>query len=209
MFRALVVEDQTLMRLALMNEVQASFEKCVVLGAETLTIATTELQNNHFDLVVVDPGLPGFDPTSQCDRIAVVERIIEASPKAIHVVVTGSDNRCEADGFRQIGAAAYLGKTGLAPGVFSDVLDDISSKGFCLRLSRAVMTKPDYRFSALTPREQEAIDMMAQRAPGVKRKEIFSLMADRLAIAPGSAEKYYKQARAKLMRQGHRIPRGL
>ena len=54
MFRALVVEDQTLMRLALMNEVQASFEKCVVLGAETLNIATVELQNNHFDLVVID-----------------------------------------------------------------------------------------------------------------------------------------------------------
>ncbi|QND61545.1 response regulator transcription factor [Mesorhizobium huakuii] len=209
MFRALVVEDQTLMRLALMNEVQASFEKCVVLGAETLTIATAELQNNHFDLVVIDPGLPGFDPTSQGDRVAVVDRIIEASPSAIHVVVTGSDNRCEADGFRRIGAAAYLGKTGLAPGVFSEVLDDISTKGFSLRLSRAVMTKPDYRFSALTPREQEAIDMMAHRAPGVKRTEIFSLMADRLAIAPGSAEKYYKQARAKLMRQGHRLPRGL
>jgi DNA-binding NarL/FixJ family response regulator len=209
MFRALVVEDQTLMRLALMNEVQASFEKCVVLGAETLNIATVELQNNHFDLVVIDPGLPGFDPTSQGDRVAVVDRIIEASPSAIHIVVTGSDNRCEADGFRRIGAAAYLGKTGLAPGVFSDVLDDISTKGFSLRLSRAVMTKPDYRFSVLTPREQEAIDMMAHRAPGVKRKEIFSLMADRLAIDAGSAEKYYKQARAKLMRQGHPLPNGL
>ena len=110
MFRALVLEDQTLMRLALMNEVQASFEKCVVLGAETLNIATVELQNDHFDLVVIDPGLPGFDPTSQDDRIAVVDRIIEASPGAIHVVVTGSDNPCEADGFRRIGAAAYARK---------------------------------------------------------------------------------------------------
>ncbi|MER9801394.1 DNA-binding response regulator [Mesorhizobium sp. M0142] len=146
MFRALVVEDQTLMRLALMNEVQASFEECIVLGAETLNIATAELQNNHFDLVVIDPGLPGFDPTSQGDRVAVVDKIIEASPSAIHVVVTGSDNLCEADGFRQIGAAAYLGKTGLAPGVFRDVLDDISTKGFSLRLSRVVMTNPIIAF---------------------------------------------------------------
>lgn len=209
MFRALVVEDQTLMRLALMNEVQASFENCIVLGAETLKIATEELRNGHFDLVVIDPGLPGFDPTSHDDRIAVVDEIIEASPSAIHVVVTGSDSRAEAEGFRRTGAAAYLGKTGLAPGVFGDVLEDISSKGFSLRLSRVAMTRPDYRFSVLTPREQEAIDMMAHRAPGVKRKEIFSLMADRLAIDAGSAEKYYKQARAKLMRQGHPLPQGL
>ncbi|RWI31374.1 MAG: response regulator transcription factor [Mesorhizobium sp.] len=209
MFRALVIEDQTLMRLALMNEVQASFEDCSVLGAETLEIAVGELQNNNFDLVVIDPGLPGFDPTSQADRIAVVDKIVEASPSAIHVVVTGSDNGSEAEGFRQIGAAAYLGKTGLPPGVFSDVLDDISTNGFSLRLSRIAMTKPDYRYSVLTPREQEIIDLMAHRAPGVKRKVIFAAMADRFGIDAGSAERYFKQARAKLMRQGHPLPRGL
>lgn len=209
MFRALVVEDQTLMRLALMNEVQASFHDCIVVGAETLEIASRELQNIQFDLIVIDPGLPGFDPTSETARVAVVDKIMEASASAIHIVVTGSDNRTEAEGFQQIGAAAYLGKTGLAPGVFSDVLEDISSKGFSLRLSRVAMTRPDYRFSVLTPREHEIIDMMARRAPGVKRKEIFALMSERLGIDAGSAEKYYKQARAKLMRQGHPLPQGL
>lgn len=209
MFQALVVEDQTLMRLALMKEVQTSFEECIVLGAETLQVAAAELQTNQFDLVVIDPGLPGFDPTSQTDRIGVVEQIVEASPSAIHVIVTGSDNRAEAEGFQQIGAAAYLGKTGLAPGVFSDVLDDISRKGFSMRLSRVAMTKPDYRYSVLTPREQEIIDLMARRSSGVKRKEIFALMAGRLDIDAGSAEKYYKKARAKLLKQGQPLPLGL
>ncbi|PAQ03804.1 MAG: response regulator transcription factor [Mesorhizobium sp.] len=209
MFRALVVEDQNLMRLALMEQIQASFSDCVVLGAETLELATRELQNDDFDLVVIDPGLPGFDPTAQADRLAVVDKIIETSPSAIHVVVTGSDSSSEADEFRRVGAAGYLGKTGLEPGVFADVLEDISTNGFSMRLSRVAMKIPDYRYSGLTPREQEIIDMMTRRERGMKRTQIYELMADRLAIDAGTAERYYKQARAKLMRRGHTLPKGL
>jgi hypothetical protein len=51
--------------------------------------------------------------------------------------------------------------------------------------------------------------MMAQRAPGVKRKEVFEIMAGRLGIDVGSAEKYYNQARAKLLKQGQPLPQGL
>ncbi len=209
MFRALVVEDQNLMRLALMEQVRASFESCVVIGAETLELAAQELEKDNFDLVVIDPGLPGFDPTSQADRITVVDKIIEASPSAIHIVVTGSDNTSEASVFRRIGAAGYVGKTGFEPGVFSDVLDDISTNGFSIRLSRVAMTIPDYRYSGLTPREQEVVDMMTHREPGMSRKQIYELIADRLGIDAGSAEKYFKQARAKLMKHGHRLPQGL
>ncbi|WP_352624274.1 response regulator [Mesorhizobium sp. M0578] len=209
MFRALVVEDQNLMRLALMEQIRSSLDDCMVLGAETLEIATRELQRDDFDLVVIDPGLPGFDPTAPADRVSVVDKIIEASPSAIHVVVTGSDSRAEAEEFRQIGAAGYLGKTGLEPGVFSDVLEDISTKGFSVRLSRVEMTIPDYRYSGLTPREQEIIDMMTRRERGMKRKQIYELMSQRIGIDVGTVEKYYKQARAKLMRQGHKLPKGL
>lgn len=209
MFRALVVEDQNLMRLALMDQIRASLGNCVVLGAETLEIAARELGSAEFDLVVIDPGLPGFDPTLDADRVAVVGTIIEASPSAIHIVVTGSDKDSEAEIFRQIGAAGYLGKTGLEPGVFSDVLDDISTNGFAVRLSRVAMTQPDVRYSVLTPREQEIIDMMTRREPGMTRTQFYQVMADRLGIDPSSAEKYYKQARAKLMKNGHRLPQGL
>jgi hypothetical protein len=34
-------------------------------------------------------------------------------------------------------------------------------------------------------------------------------MGERLSIDAGSAEKYFKQARAKLMKHGHRLPQGL
>lgn len=150
-YRALVVEDQTLMRLALMDQISTAFENAAVLGAQTLEIALYELAKENFDLVIIDPGLPGFDPTSQDDRLSVVSRIIEASPTALHAVITGSDNTAEADQFRGLGAVAYLGKTGLEPGMLSDVLDDISTSGFSIRLSRVTMTVPDYCHSALTP----------------------------------------------------------
>ncbi|TIW19786.1 MAG: sigma-70 family RNA polymerase sigma factor [Mesorhizobium sp.] len=71
------------------------------------------------------------------------------------------------------------------------------------------MTQPDVRYSVLTPREQEIIDMMTRREPGMTRTQFYQVMADRLGIDPSSAEKYYKQARAKLMKNGHRLPQGL
>ncbi len=47
------------------------------------------------------------------------------------------------------------------------------------------------------------------REPGMTRKQIYELMGERLSIDAGSAEKYFKQARAKLMKHGHRLPQGL
>ncbi|MFD9900936.1 response regulator [Mesorhizobium sp. NPDC059025] len=209
MFRALVVEDQNLMRLALMEQIQGCIENCIVLGAETLELATRELSKDNYDLVVVDPGLPGIDPTAVKDRVSVVDKIIQASPSAIHVVVTGSDSDSESQECRRLGAAGYLGKTGLEPGVFREVLKDISTKGFSIRLSRIAMATTDYRYSGLTPREQQIVDMMVRRERGTKKKTIYEIMSDRLGIDAATSEKYYKQARAKLLRIGHRLPNGL
>ncbi|KFC70185.1 transcriptional regulatory protein TctD [Devosia sp. LC5] len=209
MHRALVVEDQNLMRLALMDQISTAFENTAVLGAQTLEIALYELAKENFDLVIIDPGLPGFDPTSQDDRLSVVHRIIEASPAALHVVITGSDNMTEAEQFRGLGAVAYLGKTGLEPGMLGDVLDDISTSGFSIRLSKVTMTVPDYFHSALTPREQEVITLMARREPGMSRTQIYEQVAGKLGIDRDSAEKYFKKARAKIMKSDHKLPVGI
>lgn len=208
MHRALVVEDQNLMRLALMDQISTAFENTAVLGAQTLEIALYELENDNFDLVIIDPGLPGFDPTSQDDRLSVVSQIIEASPAALHVVITGSDSMVEAEQFRDVGAVAYLGKTGLEPGMLGDVLDDISTSGFSIRLSKVAMTVPDYSHSALTPREREIIALMARRKPGMSRTQIYQQVAGKLGIDRDSAEKYFKKARAKIMKHGHKLPVG-
>lgn len=208
MNRALIVEDQDLMRLALMAELKANFTDCYIAGAQTIDLAAELLDKEDFDLVMIDPGLPGFDPTSARERIGVVEHIIGLSPDAIHIVVTGSDSKSEAEACRALGAAAYLGKTGLSRGALGDVLQAMSHDGFSLRYSQANSELPEVNFSNLTPREDQIIGMMMRRQPGMKRREVFESMGQRFDIDAASAEKYYKQARAKLLKHGQ-LPKGL
>lgn len=205
LYRVLVVEDQDLMRLAMIRELKAMIpasEGCIVYGAGTLEMAISLLETESFDLVVIDPGLPGFDPISRRDRLFVVEQIIEASPTAIHIIVTGSDAIEEWYEFKQRGAVAYLGKTGLNREVIAGALQEISIKGISVHLSEIQMAKFEYHYSGLTPREQEILDWMRCRPRGMKRKEIYEQMGMYFDIDAGSVEKYYKQARAKLIRTG-------
>ena len=208
MHRALVVEDQNLMRLALMTELRAGLRDCYVAGAQTLPMARQLLEQDQFDLVITDPGLPGFDPTSRHDRLHVVETIIEAAPDAAHIVVTGSDAEDEALACRLLGAKGYVCKTGLAPGELHNVLEQIDRGEAPIRLSELDAAKPDVRFPTLTPREDEILAMMMRRRAGTKRREVFETMAAEVGINAASAEKYYKQARAKLLKLG-RLPKGL
>lgn len=207
MHRVLVVEDQDLMRLALMGELKESLHDCMTFGAESLELALQLLDGEDFDLVIIDPGLPGFDPTSYTDRLTVVEKLIEASPSAIHLIVTGSDSRKEAEACRRLGAACYVGKTGLPQGMLASILEDISSSGFAVRLSLMEMHRPEIHYSGLAQREQQIVDMMARRERGMTRQQIYCQMAARLDIDPGTVEKYFKQARAKLLKQGC-LPKG-
>ncbi|GAA5628146.1 hypothetical protein Brsp05_03442 [Brucella sp. NBRC 12953] len=210
MYRALVVEDQDLMRMALMAELEANRGDGCALGAQTFELACDLLACQHFDLLVIDPGLPGFDPTSVEARLAVVKQLIEGSPHAIHIIVTGSDSACEADACRALGAAFYLAKTGLYKGTLARILREVDTvaDAFCLRLSKAVMTTPDFHCSQLTAREQDIINSLLGRSAGVKKKQVYSEMAERLAIDAGTVEKYYKQARKKLIKL-NQLPKGI
>ncbi|MGX9120469.1 response regulator transcription factor [Mesorhizobium sp. BHbsci] len=207
MHQALVIEDQDLMRLALIQELKSVLTECVMLGAPTLKIANNLLENEEVDLVVIDPGLPGFNPTSRSDRLSVVEGIIEASPSAIHVVVTGSDSHEEAEHCRRLGAAGYVSKTGLIRGLLAEVLQDVSRDGFSVRLSDTRQLTADFHYPGMTAREQEILDCMRRRERGMKRKEIYEQMGERFGIDPATVEKYYKQARAKLLKHGQ-LPKG-
>jgi len=50
--------------------------------------------------------------------------------------------------------------------------------------------------------------MVMRRKPGIKRRKVFEEMASKAGITVASAEKYYKQARAKLLKLG-RLPKDL
>lgn len=208
MHRAMIVEDQDLMRLALIAELKAAFPDCYIAGVQTFDLAVRLLADEDFHVVIIDPGLPGFDPMSPSDRLHVVEAIVHLAPDALHIVVTGSDTKMEAAACRSLGVAAYLGKTGLSEGELGEVLKQITRDGFSLRHSLADARSPDIHFPGLTPREQQVMAMMICRRPGMKRRDVFEGMAARAAIDAASAEKYYKQARAKLLKRG-RLPDGL
>lgn len=205
--RALVIEDQDLMRLALIHVIKRAFRDCVVQGAATLQVATQLMAEHEFDLVIIDPGLPGFDPTSQADRLSVVRDVVEACPRALHLVVTGSDKADEGAECQKLGAQAYIGKTGLDGERLVQIMQEISERGFYLALSTVRNVPYEFHYSHLTPREQEIIDFMRGRSQGIKRKDIYDRMGERFGIDPFTVEKYYKQARAKLLKNGL-LPRG-
>ncbi|MBP0440404.1 response regulator [Tianweitania sediminis] len=208
MRRALVIEDQDLMRQALIVELKDSLGDCIIAGAQTYALAQSALADEMFDVVLIDPGLPGFDPTSSDQRLRVVEAIVRAAPSAVHIVITGSDNDKEAAACRELGVAAYLGKTGLPRGGLGKVLEQVARDEFSLRYSSANAQATEVHISGLTPRESRITELMMQRRPGERRKDVFVKMAEELRIEPNSAERYFKQARAKLLKYG-RLPRGL
>lgn len=208
MRKALVVEDQDLMRQALMAELQAGLDDCFISGVQTFALAQRLLSEDQFDLVVTDPGLPGFDPTSGRDRLLVVETFIRSAPNAIHIVVTGSDSNDEAVACRELGASAYVAKTGLSPGMLCEILGQVALDAFPLRYSVSDAQTPEVNISGLTPREGRMIELLLGRKPEETRREIFEKMAREFNIDPSSAEKYYKQARAKLLKLGP-LPKGL
>lgn len=127
---------------------------------------------------------------------------MELCPEAIHVVVTGLDTEEEGEACRHLGAAAYLGKTGLDREAFASILHEISETGFSVYLSQVREKTHEFIYSALTPREQEIIDWMRARPIGMRRRDIYERMSQHFDIDAGTVEKYYKQARAKLLKGG-------
>ncbi|BCH19736.1 hypothetical protein MesoLjLa_65870 (plasmid) [Mesorhizobium sp. L-2-11] len=196
------------MRLALMHELKDCLTESILLGAPTLDIAKALMKSQGFNLILIDPGLPGVNPISLCDRLSVVEQVIDASPSATHVVITGLDSVAEANHCRRLGVAGYVSKTGLMRGLLADVLQDISQCGFAIRTSEKGQLTADFHYSGLTGREQEILDWMRRRKRGMKRKEVYDQISERIGVDPATVEKYYKQARAKLLKRG-RLPEGV
>lgn len=210
--RALVIEDQDLYLEMLMNVLQStlcSIGPCLVEGALTYEQALDVLHQNEFDLVVIDPGLPGFSVSSRQDRLTIVKHIVEASSDAIHIVVTGLDCDNEARTFQQYGIAAYVAKTGFNRNVLGDILNEISKGAFPIHFSRTTIRPPYFQYSELQPSEQEIIELMLNRPEGSKKKNVYERLAMRDDVDVESVEKRYKRARAKVLKNGLALPKSL
>lgn len=123
--RALVVEDQDLMRLARAAEVKVGVRESYIVGATTLEAAIRPLRAEAVDVVIIDPGSQGTNPTLRRDRLYVVDAILARSPDATQCVATGSDPTREADACHQFGVRAYLGRIGLRPAELFKLLQQV------------------------------------------------------------------------------------
>lgn len=200
--KILIIEDDDFYKEALVEHFKTAFKSAVVLSAATFEVANVALQDHVFALIVIDPGLPDFGSTSESKhiRLRVVEHIINASPTAIHIVITGRFSSEEAEKCRDLGAKAYLGKFGLNAPTLASVKDKLTTTDFLLH--RGTMTssevQPDVHYPELTAVEEQCLNWVASRPAGMKRKELFDLMAKHFHMkGPQIAEQKYKRARSK------------
>lgn len=199
---ALVVEDQDLMRQVLMAELKSVLKDGAVHAAGTLDGALALSREHDFDLVLIDPGLPGVRPTSKLGRLTVVEEIIDSLPQALHIVITGSDSKAEALACQKLGANAYVSKVGLDRNRLRKIISELPETDFYVSYSEVRSLAPEFLYQGLTAREQAIIDFMFQEQRGMKRREAYAAIGARFGITTDSAEKYFKRARAKLIRRG-------
>ncbi len=204
----MIIEDQHLMRLALVHELQAAIPDCVIHAAATAEAALELINSNQFALILIDPGLPGYDPRSEVDRLRTISTIVERSPAAIHIVVTGAESAEEWEQVRNFGVAGYIAKNSLKPGTMAAILQTIADHGRCVGLMHETSISPEVYHTLLSPREQELVQWMIQRPEGTSRKVIYDQLGNHLNIDAASAERYYKRARAKLLKFGQ-LPNSL
>ncbi|MEP7457030.1 response regulator [Phyllobacterium sp. SB3] len=198
----LVIEDQHLMRLALVQELKAAIPLSVVHAAPNLETALDLIRAFSFELVFIDPGLPHPPPGSSRHRLTVVKTIVERSPGATHIVVTGADKGKESGIFRKLGVSGYITKNELKPRTMRAILDEIAQHGWSDGLILKTSTKPEIYHAALSAREQEVLAWMRQTPAGISRKQVYDQLAEHMSIDPASAERYYKRAKAKLLKYG-------
>ncbi|KZL24693.1 response regulator transcription factor [Pseudovibrio sp. WM33] len=206
--RILVIDSQDLMRQAIVNEFKVIFDNCLVFGVQTPDLAKSLLSKLSFDLISIEPGLSETDPTSTTHRLAMIANIVANSSKSKHLVITANESEQEAKACQQIGVIGYASKVGLTRRTFKDLIHKINQLEFVRYITHPTADELDICSAALTPREQEIISLMFARSPGVKRKDVYEQMGVRCGIDACSVEKYFKQARTKLQKNGT-LPSGL
>lgn len=193
----LVIEDQDLMRESVMEIVKDEYRRAKVMGAQTLPKALQLLSESDYQLIVLDPGLPGYDPGSPSDRLAVVEATRAAAPDAAIIILTGLDSPTEAVAFRSCRVAAYASKTGLSREKMRLVLREVSPNAYPVRLSD-VTDCAEVALRGLTAREREVAAIIRNSPRSKKREELFKEIAVQLGIQIESARTYYKRVKRKM-----------
>ncbi|MCO5067039.1 MAG: response regulator [Rhizobiaceae bacterium] len=195
------------MRLMVIDILAEHYDGCYVEGAQTLEEALSTIGSNSFDLVIIDPGLPGFRVDVEEDRLHVVSRIVKASHGAKHIVLTSTDSKTEAGAMLKLGINGYLAKRGLSRTRLLAQLAKATPGNFTVQLAEELAdtsSRPrQFSLTDLTRRERQVMELMMERPKGQKRKDVYQLAAEIYKIEPSTAEQYFKSAIRKLRMRGH------
>lgn len=172
--------------------------------AANLEAAADILRQRHFDLIVVDLGLPDYGTRREDEstRTAVLERVISCSRHSSHLVVTGRFSWEEAARCRKAGALGYLSKGRLNAPTLANLLEQLPYVDFLIHSGSdaAPTSSSAVSHPVLSLSEEECIQWVERRPPTMKRVELFALMARHYGFASAaSAEKKFKRARSKLL----------
>jgi len=178
-----------------------------VITAETFQAALAAIEADVFDLIIIDPGLPdyGVEMESRNVRLAIVDTIISTTPKAVHLVITGRFSSDEAEICRSFGAKGYLGKNRLNAPTLASILELMTRSEFVLHRGNETISNasPGYHHPFLSLSEDECLQWVEDRPKGMKRNELFVLMAKHFKMkSPEMAEQKYKRARSKVIAHG-------
>jgi ActR/RegA family two-component response regulator len=202
--KILIIEDDDLTLDSLVRHFKTAKPNYLVLTAPTFEAAMEALNCNTFAMILIDPGLPDFGAESEKAnvRLSNIEKIINASPTGIHVIITGRFSSVEAEACRRLGAKAYLGKFGLNAPALANILEELSRTDFLLHRGTITSDKtmPEVHYPELSAVEELCLKWVASRSPGMKRSVLFDQMAKHFNMKNAdSAEKKYKRARSKIL----------
>lgn len=194
----LVVEDQNLMRHMVNMAVEDEYSGATVHGVGTLDMALKSIAELPYELIILDPGLPGVDPNSSQARLSVVNVVRSASPSSKLIVLTGSMDENEAIAMRAVGADGYWAKTGLGPEDLRQQLRRINAGRYMVRLADVGAERREISLARLPARERQLAEFLLACPPDTKRKFLFEAAAKALNIDVETVRTYIKRIRRKI-----------
>ncbi|MBA8904165.1 response regulator [Phyllobacterium sp. P30BS-XVII] len=206
--KVLIIEDDYFYADNLRRHFKTSGKHAVT--AETFSAAQSAIEKEEFDLIIIDPGLPDDerDMESREVRYSILESIISTTPAAVHLVITGRYSSDEAETCRELGAKGYLGKIRLNAPTLASVLELMTRSEFVMHRGNETISDalPGYNYPFLSLSEEECLQWVENRPKGMKRNELFGLMARHFKMkSPEMAEQKYKRARSKILAHGREM----
>jgi len=194
----LVIEDHHLMRLAIIEELKSLVPNGLFFGASDLDTALKIINIQPIQLIITDPGLPGFDPSSYEDRFLVIQSVLTANPEAIHVVMTGNFSPAEWSMFQKKGVKGYWAKTSITRQNIESSLKHLIHDSEHVMPPTFEAYNPDLHYAALTEREQQTLNWVRENHSQKSLETLFEEAAIKNGIEPESFKTFYKRARTKL-----------